>query len=108
MSSEKSTYSTILPSQLNLFIEKGKGKGKGKEKEEEKIVKVEDSDKILKPTKAPNAYILYANDTIPQLKKQDPNLAHRDAMAKAGKLWSNLSEKEKAPYIEKHNQFHKV
>jgi hypothetical protein len=56
-----------------------------------------------KPLKAINAYLLYQNDIVPKLKSEE-GLSHRDAMGKAGKLWQELSDKEKASYNKIHEE----
>ena len=79
-----------------VMIEKSAKKGK---KEEEK--KVEDN--TLKPTRPSSAYIFFSNEMVPKI-KADEGIPHRDAMAKAGKLWQELSEEKKKPYNDKNEE----
>ncbi len=64
----------------------------------------EESDEdVVKPTRAIAAYIFYTTEMVPKI-KADEGIAHKDAMAKAGKLWNDLSEEKKAPYNKKHDE----
>lgn len=57
----------------------------------------------MKPSRALSAYIYYSNATIPKLKEKE-GLSHKDAMGKAGKLWNELSDKDKEPYNKLHEE----
>ncbi len=54
---------------------------------------------VLKPMRPLNAYLHFAKERIPQLRKQDPKLSQIDAMKLSGEQWKNISEKEKTPYL---------
>lgn len=56
------------------------------------------------PKKPGNAYILFGNDQRDKLKTEDPTLAAKDVMTRIGKLWHDVSEKDKAYYDEKSKQ----
>jgi hypothetical protein len=77
----------------------GKSAKKGGKKEE----KVVEEDTSLKPTRPISAYIYFSTETIPKL-KADEGIAHKDAMAKAGKLWNELSEEDRKPYNKLHDE----
>ena len=65
--------------------------------------KDQDDEDIVKPTRPMAAYIYFSNEMIPKLKEKE-GLAHKDAFAKAGKLWSELSDKEKEPFNKKNEE----
>lgn len=69
--------------------EKKGGKNKKKDEKPEQDV--------IKPTRAISAYIYFSNDIVPKLKAKE-GLSHKDAMGRAGKLWGEMSQKEKEPY----------
>lgn len=50
-----------------------------------------------KPSRPIGSYFWFNMETIPQIKK-DEGLAHKDAMKKAGAMWSSLTDEEKQPY----------
>lgn len=79
-----------------LFLGKSAKKGKKAPVEEE-------DDGKLKPTRPSSAYLFFSLDTIPKLKK-DEGIAHKDAMAKAGALWNELSEEKKVPFNKMHDE----
>ena len=54
---------------------------------------------MVLPSKPLTSYIFYANEKIPELKLQDPNLKHLAAMKKSAELWGQLSEKDKSRFI---------
>ena len=56
----------------------------------------------MKPTRACSAYIYFSGEMIPKL-KADEGVAHKDAMARAGKLWNELSEDKRGPYNKMHD-----
>lgn len=78
-------------------------KSQSKQRKSLKDEHVEAEDSSKKPTKAVSAYLYYSNETIPKI-KQDEGISHREAMGKAGKIWSDLTEEEKKPYDELHHQ----
>lgn len=67
------------------------------------VEKEEEEEETLKPTRANSAYIFFSNEIIPKLKSEE-GIAHKDAMAKAGKLWNELSEEKRGPYNKMHDK----
>lgn len=57
----------------------------------------------MKPTRAIGAYIFYSNETIPKLKASE-GISHKEAMGKTGKMWNDLSEEAKKPYVKMHEE----
>ena len=47
------------------------------------------------------AYIYYNTATTKRLKEEE-GLSHKDAFAKAGKMWQTATEEEKKPFVEQH------
>ena len=74
------------------FIEKKKG-------EEEEPKAVEDA---IKPTRAISAYIYFSNEMVPKIKK-DEGISHKQAMSRAGEMWGQIDEAEKAKFNKMHD-----
>ena len=64
------------------------------------------------PTKPPTPYILFlwGDKTNPELlgagkvnalKSDDPQIVHKDAVAQAAAAWKDMSDEDKAPYVER-------
>jgi HMG (high mobility group) box len=71
---------------------------KGKKVEEEKV-----EDTSVKPTRPIGTYIYYSTATVPKIKASE-GIAHKDAMAKVGKLWADLSDEAKKPFVKMHEE----
>lgn len=83
---EKEEYSKVTK---NIPGNKTKGR-KGKQK----TVK-------LGPKRAWPPFFFYQEQRREDLKKENPNLNHKEIVSKLGEEWRGLSEKEKHPFVEK-------
>jgi hypothetical protein len=54
----------------------------------------------VKPSRAIGAYIYFNTEMCAKLKEKE-GISHKEAFAKAGKMWGELSEKDKEPYNKK-------
>ena len=103
-SPEKSRIETLGKQAAELKEKAGKqadkaektGKAAKKEEELKKSSKKED-DGSLKPTRGVSAYLFFNSETVERLKKEE-GLSHREALAKSGQLWKELSEDDRAPW----------
>merc|ERR1719461_1242642 len=50
------------------------------------------------PKKAQTAYFAFLADKRESVKKQNPDISHKDVLRKLGELWNGLSVSQKAPY----------
>jgi len=66
-----------------------------KEKKAKKAKKVKDPNA---PKRGSSAYILYSNSRREALKKEQPNLDHKQIIQTLSKEWNALSESAKAPF----------
>ena len=57
----------------------------------------------MKPSRPTATYIFFSTATVPKL-KADEGLSHKEAFAKAGRLWNELTEEQKKPYQKKHDE----
>ena len=56
-----------------------------------------------KPKAAKSAYMFFAGPTIKRL-MEDEEMKMTEAAKKAGNLWAEMGDKDKAPYIEQHDK----
>merc|ERR1719195_1177710 len=50
------------------------------------------------PKKAQTAYFAFLADKRETVKKENPDISHKDVLKKLGELWNGLTISEKAPY----------
>ena len=61
---------------------------------------------ISKPKRALSAYFFYLLERRESLKRQQPNLDHKELIKTMGLEWNEMSEEKKKPYQEKSNEDH--
>ena len=64
----------------------------------------EEEVKELKPKRAVSAYIYFATEFNEKTRKEKPELKITEISVLAGKKWGQMSDAEKRPYLEKHEQ----
>jgi len=64
----------------------------------------EEEVKELKPKRAVSAYIYFATELDEKTRKEKPELKITEISVLAGKKWGQMSDAEKKPYLEKHEQ----
>lgn len=77
----------------------GKKDDKAKQSDEEN--EEEEKEEGVKPPGVTRAYIFFSTEYVKKIKQEDKELAHKDAMKKAGETWNTLTEKDKKPYADK-------
>ena len=86
------------------------GKTTGKRQKREKKVKDPNA-----PTRPPSSYILFlwgdksnpdvlGTGKVNQLKSEDAEMIHKDAVSKAATAWKEMSDDDKAPYVKRNAQ----
>lgn len=58
--------------------------------------KKEDDDTV-KPKRGTTSYFFFANEHVPQLKK-DKGISHKEAVSEAGAMWNTMSDAKKKKY----------
>ena len=53
------------------------------------------------PKRALSPFLYYTLDRRPELKKEKPELSHKELLAEMGVEWNKLKEEEKKKYIQK-------
>ena len=61
---------------------------------------------ISKPKRALSAYFFYLLERRESLKRQQPNLDHKELIKTMGLEWNEMSEEKKKPYQEKSVEDH--
>jgi len=61
---------------------------------------------ISKPKRALSAYFFYLLERRESLKRQQPNLDHKELIKTMGLEWNEMSDEKKKPYQEKSNEDH--
>lgn len=54
--------------------------------------------KMSVPKRNKNAYMFFVADKREEVKNSNPDLKHKEIVAKLGELWREMSEEEKKPY----------
>lgn len=67
---------------------------KSKKKGDTKFPKDENA-----PKKSPTAYFCFMSEKREGLKAQNPDLPHKELVKKMAKVWNDMSEEEKKPYV---------
>lgn len=70
-------------------------------KRKKSAAELEEESKELKPKRACSAYIYFATEFGAKTRKSNPELKITEVIVLAGKKWSEMSEAEKQPYVQK-------
>jgi hypothetical protein len=86
----------------DYFINIAKSAKKEKKSTSEKKKKEEADDGALKPTRPTPAFFFFAGEKTKDLKEKE-KITHKEAQAKAGVLWNEMSEEAKKPFAKMHD-----
>ena len=53
------------------------------------------------PKRALSPFLFYTLDRRPELKKEKPELSHKEMLSEMGVEWNNMKEQDKKKYIQK-------
>ena len=55
----------------------------------------------MPPKRPPYRFFLFCSEFRPKIKSTNPGISIGDVAKKLGKMWNNLSDSEKQPYVNK-------
>jgi len=90
---EKEYTRSELGKMLTEVFKEIRESSKGEKKTRKKAKKEEGGEE--KKKKAPSLYNLYVRETMPVVKKENPEMSRQDLMREVGRIWKETKEAEK-------------
>ena len=60
------------------------------------------------PKRAMSPFLFFSNEKRAQIQTEYPNMKITEVSAKLGEIWRDMTDEEKAPYVEENNELDKI